>query len=246
MKYQMQLEFDGTDYAGWLYQPDRVTVQGTIQNMLSELCQEPIEVMGCSRTDSGVHAAEYYVHFETNQLQIPLDQCHRVFNSHLPRDIVVHSVSECAEDLHVLRSAKRKTYTYTILNQALSSVFERRFATHVTYPLDVDLMQQAANDLIGEHDFKSFCCEPERKQHHKRHIYSLEVKKSNHFIVIHVTANGFLYNMVRIIVGTLIEIGRGHLAKGSIPAILAAQNRAAAGPTAPPQGLCLKETDYED
>jgi tRNA pseudouridine38-40 synthase len=165
-------------------------------------------------------------------------------NSLLPQDIVIKNIEEVNEDFHPVTSAQEKTYCYTILNRPLPSVFDSETSTHVTFTLNDKAIYEAASYLEGEHNFRSFCTDPETKKHHVRCIKSITVRRDKDFLLIHVTGNGFLYNMVRIIVGTLIEVGRGRIGPEIIPDILASRDRDHAGPTAAPQGLCLVDVIY--
>jgi tRNA pseudouridine38-40 synthase len=201
-------------------------------------------INGSGRTDAGVHALGQVVNFRTTA-SIPTDRFVPALNSVLPRDIVVTEAEEVPLDFHARFSAKRKTYRYWIETGKVPNVLRRRYSHFVSVPLNLDRLKQAAQRLVGEHDFASFQASGSNVKTTVRRIYRLDVTSNpDGLIEIEVEANGFLYNMVRIIVGTLIEVGRGKLAPEEIDDILAARDRNAAGPTAPPQGLCLLRVDY--
>jgi tRNA pseudouridine38-40 synthase len=238
------IAYDGTGYCGWQLQPEKLTVESVLNKALSELLKEEITVIGASRTDSGVHARGNVAVFDTNSV-IPAEKICPALNQRLPEDIRVQSSMEVAPDFHPRRINCSKTYEYRILNRRTALPTERLYSNHVYYPLDVKVMQEAADYLVGEHDFKSFCSVKTQALETIRTIYRLEVSKNEDFITISVTGSGFLYNMVRIIAGTLIEVGRGAYPPTKMKDILAGLERGLSGPTAPAKGLTLMNIEYQ-
>ncbi len=244
-RVKLVVAYDGTAYHGWQLQPGASTIEGELNRALSGLLGEEIQVIGASRTDSGVHALCNVAVFDTNT-RIPGDRISYALNQRLPEDIRIRSSGEVAQDFHPRRCVSRKTYEYRILNSRFP-VPTRRLYTYFTYiPLDMEKMRQAAVYLIGEHDFKSFCSPASSAESTVRRIHDLTVERQGEEVVIRVCGNGFLYNMVRIIVGTLIEAGRGVIRPEQIRDILDARNRQAAGPTAPACGLTLVEFEVQE
>jgi tRNA pseudouridine38-40 synthase len=243
-RIKLEIAYDGTRYCGWQLQPGKPTVEGTINRALSKLTREEIQVTGASRTDAGVHALGNVAVFDTES-RIPAEKICPAINQWLPEDIRVQNSVEVPLDFHPRRVNCRKTYQYRILNRKTALPKERMYSDFVYYPLDVKMMQKAACYLVGEHDFKSFCSVRTQARETIRTIYQLDVLKEQDIITITIVGNGFLYNMVRIIAGTLIEAGRGAIAPDRIMEIREACDRSFAGPTAPPQGLTLVNIEYE-
>lgn len=238
MRVKLVVAYDGTAYHGWQIQAETSTIEGELNRCLSGLLQEEIQVIGASRTDSGVHALCNVAVFDTST-RIPAEKISYALNQRLPEDIRVQSSEEVAPDFHPRHCASRKTYEYRILNRPFPLPTRRLYAYFTYVPLDVDMMRQAADYLIGEHDFKSFCSVAAVVESTVRTIYDLTVEKEGDEIIIRVCGNGFLYNMVRIIAGTLMEAGRGNIEPEQVGEIIAARDRQAAGPTAPACGLTL-------
>lgn len=243
-RIKLIVAYDGTAYAGWQLQPEQPTVEGKLNKALSELLGEDIVVIGASRTDSGVHSLGNIAVFDTD-CAIPAEKICLAVNQRLPEDIRVQNSMEVAPDFHPRRVKSRKTYEYKILNRRIAIPTERLYSHHVYYTLNVALMQEAANYLIGEHDFKSFCSVKTQVEDTVRTIYRLEITKEEDMITITVTGSGFLYNMVRIIAGTMIEVGRGAMAPEKMSDILKGCDRSLAGPTAPANGLKLVRIEDE-
>lgn len=238
--------YDGTNYHGWQLQPESITIEGILNETLSSLFQEEIQVIGASRTDAGVHAYGNVAVFDTTA-RIPAEKIPYALNRKLPEDIRIQRAVQVAEDFHPRRCESRKTYEYRILNTKFQIPQKRLYSHWTYYDLDVERMQQAAEYLIGEHDFKSFCSVNTQAESTVRTIYELNVYRkegSPEEIVIRVTGNGFLYNMVRIIAGTLIEVGRGRLEPEDVMRMLEAKDRQSGGPTAPARGLTLVEYHF--
>lgn len=240
----MVVAYDGTNYCGWQVQPNGITIEEVLNRSLSNLLGEKIEVMGASRTDSGVHSLGNVAVFDTNT-RMPADKIAFALNQRLPEDIVVQGSCEVPSDWHPRYQESTKTYEYRILNRTFRMPTRRLDTYFYHYPLDVEQMSEAASYLVGTHDFASFCAANAQVKSTVRTIYSCTAQKENDIITIRVTGNGFLYNMVRIIAGTLIEVGAGKRRPEEIKDILAAENRDAAGPTAPAQGLTMMGIEYE-
>ena len=244
-RVMLVVAYEGTNYCGWQVQPGEKTIEGVLNQALSELLGEQIVVTGASRTDSGVHSYGNVAVFDTNT-RIPAEKISYALNQRLPEDIVVQSSREVSADFHPRHCDSRKTYEYRILNRKMPLPMCRRDTYFYYHTLDVERMRQAAEYLVGEHDFKSFCATAAVVETTVRRIYALDVERVGDVIVIRVTGNGFLYNMVRIIAGTLILIGAGKKEPESIQAMLSACDRSAAGPTAPAHGLTMIGMGYED
>lgn len=242
-RVMLTVAYDGTAYHGWQIQPNAVTIESELNKALSELTGEDIKVIGASRTDSGVHALGNIAVFDTN-VRMPADKFSYALNQRLPEDIRIQKSREVPLDFHPRKQNSRKTYEYKILNcEFPQPVF--RLYSHFTYAdLDLEKMKAAATYLEGEHDFKSFCSANTVAESTVRTIYQIDIVKQEQMISIKVTGSGFLYNMVRIIAGTLIEVGKGNIDPEDIPGILDARNREKAGPTAPACGLTLYQYEY--
>lgn len=242
-RVMLTVAYDGTNYHGWQIQPNGETIEGILNRCLSELLKEEIAVTGASRTDSGVHAMGNIAVFDTDS-PIPADKIAYAVNHRLPEDIRIQKSEEVAPEFHPRHAASCKTYEYRIYCATFPMPM-RRLYTHFTYvPMDVEKMRQAAGYLVGKHDFKSFCSIGAQVETTVREIESLDVLEEGREIVIRVTGRGFLYNMVRIIAGTLMEVGRGYILPEETERILAAQDRHTAGPTAPACGLTLMKITY--
>ena len=243
-RVMLEIAYDGTNYCGWQVQPNGITVQEVINQKLSELLKEPIETIGASRTDAGVHALGNVAVFDTSA-RMPGEKISYALNQRLPEDIRIQMSKEVEPDFHPRYRNSRKTYEYRILNKKFP-VPTKRLYSHFTYlPLDVEKMRKAGEYLLGEHDFKSFCSVNTVAETTVRTLYSVKVSKESDMITIRVTGSGFLYNMVRIIAGTLMEVGKGSMSPEQIPQILAALDRQKAGPTAPACGLTLYAYEFE-
>jgi tRNA pseudouridine38-40 synthase len=244
-RIKLVIAYDGTAYCGWQLQPGTPTVEAVINKALTELLGEEISVIGASRTDSGVHALGNVAVFDTNSL-IPAEKICPAVNQRLPEDIRVQCSREVSSDFHPRKVTSRKTYEYRILNRRVLLPTERLYSNYIYYDLDIQRMQEASKYLLGEHDFKSFCSVKTQVLDTVRTIYRLDVSKVGDIISITITGSGFLYNMVRIIAGTLIEVGRGAYPPDKIATILEGCERSLAGPTALPQGLTLIKIEYMD
>lgn len=237
-RVKLVVAYDGTNYCGWQMQPNGVTIEEVLNRELSRLLKEPIQVIGASRTDSGVHAWGNIAIFDTSA-RMPADKICIALNQRLPEDIVIQESEEAAPDWHPRKCNSRKTYEYRILNRRVPFPAERLNSYFYYYDLDVEKMKRAAAYLVGEHDFKSFCSIRTQVEDTVRRIYSLDVEKHGDRIDIRICGNGFLYNMVRIIVGSLVKVGCGFWEPEMIKTVLQARDRSKAGPKAPAHGLTL-------
>ena len=237
-RIKLTVAYDGTNYCGWQIQKNGITVEEVLNQTLSKFFKEDIAVIGASRTDSGVHALGNVAVFDTNT-RIPADKICFALNQRLPEDIVVQESTEVAADFHPRHCNSRKTYEYRILNRKMPLPTMRHDTYYYYRKLDVETMQRAADRLVGVHDFKSFCSVHSQAETTVREIYSCDVVRDGEIVRIRVTGAGFLYNMVRIIAGTLIQVGLGEYAPEQIDAILEGCDRSLAGPTAPAHGLTM-------
>lgn len=242
--FKIILSYDGTDFQGWQTQPGGRTVQETLELALATLTGEPrIRANASGRTDSGVHAVGQVVNFQS-ATRIPLDNLVAAINAHLPHDVVVRAIEAVAPEFDANRSAVRKLYRYVLHDGPTVSPFMRRYCCHSRHPLDAAAMARAAFPLKGKHDFHSFETDWPNRTTSVRTITHLSVNRAGEYLWIDVEADGFLYNMVRAIAGTLINVGRGHWPESCVAEILAAEDRVQAGPTAPAQGLFLMRVTY--
>lgn len=240
---RLDICYDGTRYRGWQRLPGKDdTIQGKLETALSRILEEPIEISGSGRTDAGVHAQGQVVSFHC-ECTMPSGEILNALRRYLPEDIGIYSCRDVSSRFHARLNAREKTYCYRIWNSDKPCVFERRFVTVMPERLDISAMKQAAEHLLGQHDFSAFCGNAKMKKSTVRFIRSLTIERQGEEIRIMVTGNGFLHNMVRIIVGTLVEVGRGERQADSIPALFGGK-RSEAGFLAPPQGLCLMEVFY--
>lgn len=242
-RVMLTVAYDGTNYHGWQIQPNGETIEGILNRCLSVLLGEEIAVIGASRTDSGVHAMGNIAVFDTES-PIPAEKMSYALNQRLPEDIRIQKAQEVAPDFHPRHCASRKTYEYRIYNAPFPMPVRRLYSYFTYVPLDIKRMRQGAAYLVGEHDFKSFCSVQAQVESTVRQIDAVEVLQENQEIVIRVSGRGFLYNMVRIIAGTLMEVGRGHIEPEKVEEILRAKDRQAAGPTAPACGLTLIKYEF--
>ncbi|MDD5085588.1 MAG: tRNA pseudouridine(38-40) synthase TruA [Candidatus Omnitrophica bacterium] len=240
---KLVLEYDGTNYCGFQRQKNANSIQGSLERILSRLCNEKIRVIGSGRTDSGVHAEGQVANFYTTS-RIPCKQFLRALNGLLPEDISVHEATEAKPSFHARFGAKRKLYRYRVLVSPVPSALMRNFVYHVTIPLNLSLMRKGARLLQGRHDFRSFQAKADGVKTSVRTIWRFSITKKGNLIDFLIEADGFLYNMVRNIVGTLLLVGAGKLSLGALGEILTARDRRKAGPTAPPEGLTLLKVFY--
>lgn len=242
-RIKLTIAYDGTNYCGWQVQPNGITIEEVLNKAIQKLTGEDILVIGASRTDSGVHALGNVAVFDT-ETTIPPEKLAMALNQRLPEDIVIVKSEEVHADFHPRYCDCSKTYEYHIINTRIPDPTRRLTNYFVSYVLDIEKMRQAAAYLVGEHDFVSFCNVRTDVESTVRTITGLEILTNGDEITIRITGNGFLYNMVRIIVGTLIRVGRGFYEPEKVKEILEAKDRKAAGVTAPAHGLVLVKIDY--
>ena len=241
--YRLTLCYDGTRYRGWQRLPNANTIQGRLESVLSEIFAQPVEVHGSGRTDAGVHAAGQVVSFRAP----PMDRSKLLsqLRHKLPEDIGVLSLDYAAERFHARLSAVEKTYCYRIWNSSEPDVFRRHYRVQYPQKLDFEAMERGMSLCLGQHDFLAFCSNKHFKKSSVRCLTRFSLEREGSELTFTLTADGFLYHMVRILVGTILEIGLGQREPESIPALFASRNREEAGQTAPAKGLCLMEVCYE-
>lgn len=242
-RMKLTVSYDGTNYCGWQIQPNGITIEEVLNKAISRLTGEEITVIGASRTDSGVHALGNVAVFDTES-RIPAERFAYALNQRLPRDIVIVKSEEVPGDWHPRYQDSRKTYEYHIMNTKIPIPTKRLYSCFVSFDLNVEKMKEGAKYLLGEHDFAAFCCIRTNARTTVRTIYDLTVEQKGEEITIRVTGNGFLYNMVRIIAGVLIRVGRGFYEPEKVKELLEGAERTREAVTAPPQGLCLVEISY--
>ncbi len=240
--YKAIIAYDGTDFLGYQVQASGRTVQGTVETALAQILKTPQRIIGAGRTDTGVHATGQVISMKIAWRHNTQD-LHRALNATLPDDIVVKNLTTIYPNFHPRFDAKQRQYVYTILNQPLPDVLSRRYAMHIASPLDLTAMQHAARFLIGEHDFSSFG-KPPQGNNAVRQLNEITWKQQGSEIKITISANAFLYRMVRNIVGTLLDVGLGKIEAEDVKHILQAKNRAKAGAPALACGLCLTKVSY--
>jgi tRNA pseudouridine38-40 synthase len=241
---KLLIEYDGTNYQGWQVQPKGPTIQGILEEKIGLLTGQPVQLFGSGRTDSGVHALGQVAHFKT-QSQMDIHTIQRALNSLLPHDIVIQKAEEVDEGFHARKHSKSKIYEYRILNRNLRSAFHRGYVWHIPQKLNLTEMKKATQSLIGEHDFSAFRTVGSPTRTTVRRVIRAEWKRGRDGLIrFEIEANGFLKQMVRSIIGTLVEIGKGRMEASEIREILNSRDRKEAGPTAPAQGLFLKEVKY--
>ncbi len=242
--YRLTVAYDGSRYYGWQRQPDQNTIQGKLENVLGVMCGGEAEVIGAGRTDAGVHAegmtANVFLDTELAAEEIR-DYCNR----YLPEDIAVLKVQEASARFHARYNATGKTYRYTCFDGKVKSVFDRKYYARLEGRPEMEPMLQAAELLKGEHDFQNFCANPRMKKSTVRRVDRIDIAREEDYLTFTVHGTGFLQNMVRIMVGTLLEVGYGRMTPEQVKDALEAGRRQKAGPTAPAQGLCLVNVDYD-
>ncbi|AQM60353.1 tRNA pseudouridine(38-40) synthase TruA [Clostridium baratii] len=244
---KLTLQYDGTRYKGFQKQNQKgsniATIQGKLENVLSKMTSEDIQVIGCGRTDSGVHADNYIANFKTNST-LTREDILKYLNEYLPEDIVIKNIKDVSDRFHARYNVLNKTYVYTIDNNSYRDVFLKKYAYHVEEKLDLEKMIEASKILVGTHDFESFTSLKNKKKSTIRTINYIDIKEDSNIIKIEVNGNSFMLNMVRIIVGTLVEVGLSKIKAKDIEKILEGKDRSLSGHRAPANGLCLKELNY--
>lgn len=241
--HKIILMYNGTNYGGWQVQKNAVTIQEEVQKAFSTILRQPIELIGASRTDAGVHALNYVAnaHFETDYDETRIISG---VNALLPEDIRVKSVKECPDDFHARYDAKSKTYIYRIDTSIYGDVFKKPYVWRFKYPLNIEKMMQCPKYFVGKHDFSAFMSKGGQAKTFEREIYECTLEQDGDTLIMKIRGNGFLYNMVRIIAGTLVSVGRGFIEPQELPDIILSKERKRAGITAPPEGLMLYEIEY--
>jgi tRNA pseudouridine38-40 synthase len=243
--YRAVVEYDGTDFCGLQFQPELRTVAGEIERALGTLFAEPVKISAAGRTDAGVHACGQVISFRSTRL-FPDGRLALALNATLPSDISVRCAGVAPDGFSARFDAEARVYAYRIVNRPMPAALERRFAHHVHRPFDLELARRAALDLLGEHDFAAFCGVAPEHGGTVRTVHGIELERAGELIRLKIAGRGFLHRMVRISVGTLIEIATGRRPPDDIPAILASKDRRRAGYTAPAAGLCLVGVRYPD
>lgn len=241
---KITIEYDGSRYKGFQRLNDSEnTIQGKIESVLGKMADEKIEIIGSGRTDMGVHAHNQVANFKTSS-NLSIKKINEYLNKYLPEDIVIKKVEEVEDRFHSRYNVKQKVYLYKINNSKTQDVFLRKYSTHIEKPLDIELMKKASEHLVGEHDFTSFASSKSKKKSNVREIYSITINKNKDIIDIFVEGNGFLYNMVRIIVGALIDVGLHKKTPEDVKIMLDKKDRSEASDTAPAKGLYLYSVKY--
>ena len=241
---KLTIEYDGKEFNGWQKQPNKLNIQGTIEQAIKNITGEDVELNASGRTDAGVHALGQVANFKTNS-EIPIEKFAIAINSKLKKSIVIKKAEEVDERFHSRLNCKRKTYRYIINNSPEGTAIYRYLETHIPQKLDVKKMEQALKYFEGEHDFKAFKASGTSSKSSVRTIYKTQIYKKEDRIIIELTGNGFLYNMVRIIAGTLVDVGLGKIEPQQIENIIKEKKRENAGKTLPPNGLYLVSVEYE-
>ena len=240
----LRLSYDGSAYHGWQTQKTEITVQETLERALEKTCGGTIRTVGCGRTDAGVHALRYCANFRTES-RIPIDRLPLAINSRLPDDIAVSAACEAPEDFNAIGSCIKKEYVYRILNSRIRDPFLQQRVCFYPAPLDIELMRRAAASFVGTHDFAAVRSVGTETKTTVRTVYWCEAERTGDLIEVRVCADGFLYNMVRAIVGTMVYAAHGKLCPEDIPQLLETRDRRLTGPTMPPQGLYMNRIWYE-
>ena len=246
--FKLIVSYDGTRYFGWEHQPNTdMTIQGKLETVLTRMVglpeNKPVTVIGAGRTDAGVHARAMTCNVLLDTEMTP-EEIQAYMNHYLPEDISVNEVRHAADRFHSRFNAAGKTYRYTLWYGATKPVFDRKYVTILEKAPDIDLMREAATLMTGTHDYKCFCGNPKMKKSTVRTVDSIRIETQGNYIRLYFHGNGFLQNMVRIMTGTLISVGYGEIHPEAIPGIIESKDRKNAGPTAPPQGLCMMKVDY--
>jgi tRNA pseudouridine38-40 synthase len=240
---KLTIEYDGTHFSGWQRQINGISLEETIDTALKILTKEDIKLYGASRTDAGVHARGQVANFKTNSI-IPPERFPAALNGLLPEEVVIISSEEVPLEFHSRYHCKGKAYSYVMLNRKIRPAFMNNYVAHVPYELNFEIMEKASKHFIGTHDFAAFKSKGGSVKTSVRTINSIELTRSGKEIILNIEGDAFLYNMVRIIAGTLIDVGRGRIAPDSVPDIILSKDRRRAGKTAPASGLCLERIYY--
>lgn len=243
MRIKLKICYDGTAYCGWQVQPNGVTVQQVVEQAVQLATGQKVRVTGSGRTDAGVHAQCQVAHFDTDST-IPPKKMYKALNAHLPQDIKVLSSEQVEDDFHACTWAKKKTYCYSLYLSDVENPLRERYAVKVDGRLDLQKVQECAKVFIGEHDFKAFCASGSGAKTTVRTIYNIDIESQQEKLNVYVTGNGFLYNMVRIMVGALVGVGRGEMEIQDVEQMLKTGERHVNVKTLSPKGLCLMNVEY--
>ena len=241
----LEISYDGSHYHGWQVQKNAVTVQEVFQDAVERLFGERLDIKGCSRTDSGVHANSYFVSFKTDK-NIENDKVVMALNTYLPKDIAVRACREVGDDFHPRYSAASKEYIYKLYNGKIRDPFLNNYAFHYRYPINAEYLNDEAKAFIGTHDYRGFCSSRSDVEDTVRTVKNFNVFREGDTVCFKAEADGFLYNMVRIMVGTLLFVNEGKIKRGELAAVIESGERSRAGKTAPPQGLYLNRVNYQN
>lgn len=242
--YKLIISYDGSRFYGWEHQPNTdMTIQGKLENVLAKMVGEEVEILGAGRTDAGVHARAMVANFRVDTTMTP-EEIRDYFNRYLPDDICVREVQVAGDRFHSRYNALGKTYCYTCYVGPLKPVFDRKYVYYIEEQPNLDAMRDAAAILMGEHDFASFCSNPKMKKSTVRKVDKIQIEQKGPYITFTYHGTGFLQHMVRILTGTLLEVGYGKRQPNNMQELLDTPNRSNAGFTAPPQGLCMMQVDY--
>lgn len=242
--YRLIIMYDGSRYYGWQRQPEHDTIQGKLEAVLERMCGEPVEVIGAGRTDAGVHARNMAAN-AVMDTTLKAEEIREYLNRYLPEDIAVKEVKEAGPRFHARYNATGKTYCYTCFDGPVKPVFDRKYVYVLEQRPDIAAMEAAAELLMGEHDYRNFCVNPRMKKSTVRRVDQIRIEREGDYIRFTFHGTGFLQNMVRILVGTLLEVGYGRMSLKQVQEVLENQQRQKAGPTAPAQGLCMMQVDYD-
>lgn len=242
-RFLLTIQYDGTNYHGWQVQPNAVTVQEVLQNAIEKVFGKRLDVIGCSRTDAGVHANMYCVSFDSD-MNIECDGVIQALNGYLPKDIAVKACKIVSNDFHARYNVKSKEYLYIVNNAPVRDAFLANYSFYYHKNIDAEYLNREAKAFIGSHDFSGFCSVKSDVEDTVRNIYSFDVWRDNDLVYFKVSADGFLYNMVRIMVGTLLFVNEGKIKAGELSKVIESCNRSLAGKTAQPQGLYLNKVNY--
>lgn len=240
---KLTIEYDGTRYCGWQTQPRQTSIQSVLEAAIKTIVKEPVKLTAAGRTDAGVHALGQVANFKTN-CAIPIPNLIPALNSILPPDIAVKQATAVSSSFHARRDAKYRTYQYRIYNHKIPNVFQHNYTYFYPFTLNLTRMRTAAKQFIGIHDFSAFNASPKLVEHSVREIYKLHLRREKELVIITIQANAFVHNMVRIIVGTLLDVGRGKIEPNKVNRIILNKQRKYAGMTVPPHGLFLVEVKY--
>lgn len=244
MKIALKISYDGTNFCGWQVQPNGRTVQEEIEKAVEKVTGQRVRVTGSGRTDAGVHAKGQVAHLSLDVASVPPERLYLALNAHLPEDVRVLESKVVADDFDACRTAKKKTYKYSLYLSKITLPLKERYAVKLDTDIDLEKMRSASKLFLGEHDFKSFCASGSSVKTTVRTIYQLDIDNVDKDLTFTITGNGFLYNMVRIIVGTLVKVGEGKATEQDIISMLNGDFRSLGGKTLQAKGLCLENVEY--